>query len=71
MYLEQELDSLKVVLEMKNNQLHQKEKKLMEMDKLVSVRPPGSLPSEVPSGLLDSVPRPCGRWRPTSNWRSV
>lgn len=34
-YLEQELDSLKVVLEMKNNQLHQKEKKLMEMDKLV------------------------------------
>lgn len=36
-YLEQELESLKVVLEMKNNQLHQKEKKLMEMDKLVSV----------------------------------
>ncbi|KAF0037818.1 hypothetical protein F2P81_010692 [Scophthalmus maximus] len=34
-YLEQELDSLKVVLEIKNNQLHQKEKKLMEMDKLV------------------------------------
>ncbi|CAN9510031.1 unnamed protein product [Ophioblennius macclurei] len=34
-YLEQELESLKVVLEMKNNQLHQKEKKLMEMDKLV------------------------------------
>nr|XP_057927600.1 microtubule-associated tumor suppressor 1 homolog isoform X2 [Doryrhamphus excisus] len=33
-YLEQELESLKVVLEMKNNQLHQKEKKLMEMDKL-------------------------------------
>lgn len=37
MYLEQELESLKVVLEIKNNQLHQKEKKLMEMDKLVSV----------------------------------
>lgn len=35
MYLEQELESLKVVLEIKNNQLHQKEKKLMEMDKLV------------------------------------
>ncbi|MEQ2162940.1 Microtubule-associated tumor suppressor 1 A, partial [Goodea atripinnis] len=35
LYLEQELESLKVVLEMKNNQLHQKEKKLMEMDKLV------------------------------------
>nr|XP_046256629.1 microtubule-associated tumor suppressor candidate 2 homolog isoform X3 [Scatophagus argus] len=34
-YLEQELDSLKVVLEIKNNQLHQKEKKLMEMDRLV------------------------------------
>nr|XP_020442637.1 microtubule-associated tumor suppressor 1 homolog isoform X1 [Monopterus albus]XP_020442638.1 microtubule-associated tumor suppressor 1 homolog isoform X1 [Monopterus albus] len=36
-YLEQELDSLKVVLEIKNTQLHQKEKKLMEMDKLVEV----------------------------------
>ncbi|XP_042340247.1 microtubule-associated tumor suppressor 1 homolog [Plectropomus leopardus] len=34
-YLEQELESLKVVLEIKNNQLHQKEKKLMEMDKLL------------------------------------
>ncbi|XP_054460390.1 microtubule-associated tumor suppressor 1 homolog isoform X4 [Anoplopoma fimbria] len=33
LYLEQELDSLKVVLEIKNNQLHQKEKKLMEMEK--------------------------------------
>lgn len=37
LYLEQELESLKVVLEIKNNQLHQKEKKLMEMDKLVSI----------------------------------
>lgn len=36
-YLEQELESLKVVLEIKNNQLHQKEKKLMEMDKLVGI----------------------------------
>ncbi|KAI3352635.1 hypothetical protein L3Q82_019220 [Scortum barcoo] len=35
MYLEQELESLKVVLEIKNNQLQQKGKKLMEMDKLV------------------------------------
>nr|XP_061791483.1 uncharacterized protein LOC133581486 [Nerophis lumbriciformis] len=35
LYLEQELESLKVVLEMKNNQLHQKEKKLMELDKMV------------------------------------
>ncbi|XP_061883173.1 microtubule-associated tumor suppressor 1 homolog [Entelurus aequoreus] len=34
-YLEQELESLKVVLELKNSQLHQKEKKLMEMHKLV------------------------------------
>ncbi|XP_034543421.1 microtubule-associated tumor suppressor 1 homolog isoform X2 [Notolabrus celidotus] len=34
-YLEQELESLKVVLEIKNNHLHQKEKKLMEMSKLV------------------------------------
>ncbi|XP_028998786.1 microtubule-associated tumor suppressor 1 homolog isoform X2 [Betta splendens] len=35
LYLEQELESLKVVLEIKNDQLHQKEKKLMEMDKVV------------------------------------
>ncbi|KAM8842653.1 uncharacterized protein ACB058_014231 isoform 1-T1 [Synchiropus picturatus] len=35
MYLEQELESLKVVLDMKNNQLHQKEKRLQEMDRLV------------------------------------
>ncbi|XP_061686070.1 microtubule-associated tumor suppressor 1 homolog A-like isoform X1 [Syngnathoides biaculeatus] len=34
-YLQQELQSLKVVLEIKNNQLHKKEKKLMDMDKLV------------------------------------
>ncbi|KAM7393553.1 hypothetical protein PAMP_020416 [Pampus punctatissimus] len=36
-YLEQELESLKVVLEIKNNQLHQKEKKIMELDKLAEV----------------------------------
>ncbi|TWW59507.1 A Mitochondrial tumor suppressor 1 -like protein [Takifugu flavidus] len=35
LYLEQELESLKAVLEIRNNQLHQKEKKLMEMDKLM------------------------------------
>lgn len=35
MYLEQELESLKVVLDIKNKQLHQQEKKLMEVDKLV------------------------------------
>ncbi|XP_061581725.1 microtubule-associated tumor suppressor 1 homolog A isoform X2 [Cololabis saira] len=34
LYLEQELDSLKVVLDMKNEQLHQQEKKLMEIRKL-------------------------------------
>uniref|UniRef100_A0A3B4Z799 Microtubule associated scaffold protein 1 n=1 Tax=Seriola lalandi dorsalis TaxID=1841481 RepID=A0A3B4Z799_SERLL len=34
LYLEQELDSLKVVLDIKNKQLHQQEKKLMEIDKL-------------------------------------
>ncbi|XP_076595002.1 microtubule-associated tumor suppressor 1 homolog A isoform X2 [Chaetodon auriga] len=34
LYLEQELESLKVVLEIKNEQLHQQEKKLMEIDKL-------------------------------------
>ncbi|XP_078804988.1 uncharacterized protein LOC101169996 isoform X3 [Oryzias latipes] len=33
-YLERELESLKVVLDLKNKQLHQKEKKLMEMEKL-------------------------------------
>ena len=35
LYLEQELHSLKVVLDIKNKQLHQQEKKLMELDKLV------------------------------------
>ncbi|XP_034079095.1 microtubule-associated tumor suppressor 1 homolog A isoform X3 [Gymnodraco acuticeps] len=34
LYLEQELDSLKVVLDIKNKQLHQQEKKLMEIGKL-------------------------------------
>lgn len=36
LYLEQELESLKAVLEIRNNQLQNKGKKLMEMDKLVS-----------------------------------
>lgn len=35
LYLEQELESLKVVLDIKNKQLHQQERKLMQMDKLV------------------------------------
>ncbi|KAG5285764.1 hypothetical protein AALO_G00007200 [Alosa alosa] len=35
LYLEQELESLKVVLEMKTQQLHQQDKKLMQMDKIV------------------------------------
>ncbi|CAJ1058300.1 microtubule-associated tumor suppressor 1 homolog A isoform X1 [Xyrichtys novacula] len=34
LYLEQELESLKVVLDIKTDQLHQQEKKLMEVDKL-------------------------------------
>ncbi|XP_074529890.1 microtubule-associated tumor suppressor 1 homolog A [Halichoeres trimaculatus] len=34
LYLEQELESLKVVLDIKNEQLHQQEKKLMEVEKL-------------------------------------
>lgn len=38
LYLEQELESLKVVLDIKNKQLHQQEKKLMEIDKLVRNR---------------------------------
>ncbi|XP_037396330.1 microtubule-associated tumor suppressor 1 homolog A isoform X6 [Pygocentrus nattereri] len=35
LYLEQELESLKVVLEIKNKQIHQQDKKLMQMDKLM------------------------------------
>lgn len=35
MYLEQELESLKAVLEIKNEKLHQQDVKLMKMDKLV------------------------------------
>ncbi|XP_048851814.1 microtubule-associated tumor suppressor 1 homolog A isoform X2 [Brienomyrus brachyistius] len=35
LYLEQELESLKVVLDIKTKQLHQQERKLMQMDKLV------------------------------------
>ncbi|XP_026874650.2 microtubule-associated tumor suppressor 1 homolog [Electrophorus electricus] len=35
LYLEQELESLKVVLEIKTNQLHQQDKKLMQMDRLI------------------------------------
>lgn len=36
MYLEQELESLKAVLEIKNEKLHQQDIKLMKMEKLVS-----------------------------------
>ncbi|XP_041081457.1 microtubule-associated tumor suppressor 1 homolog isoform X2 [Polyodon spathula] len=35
LYLEQELESLKVVLDIKNEQLHQHDKKLMQMEKMV------------------------------------
>ncbi|KAM8848052.1 LOW QUALITY PROTEIN: microtubule-associated tumor suppressor 1 homolog A-like [Synchiropus picturatus] len=34
LYLEQELESLKVVLDIKNQQLHQQEKKLLDLDSL-------------------------------------
>lgn len=35
LYLEQELESLRAVLEIKTNQIHQQDKKLMQMDKLI------------------------------------
>ncbi|XP_059409772.1 microtubule-associated tumor suppressor 1 homolog [Carassius carassius] len=35
LYLEQELESLRAVLEIKTNKIHQQEKKLMQMDKLI------------------------------------
>ncbi|KAI5105198.1 microtubule-associated tumor suppressor 1-like A isoform X2, partial [Silurus meridionalis] len=35
LYLEQELESLKVVLDIKNKQIHQQDKKLMQLDKLL------------------------------------
>ncbi|CAL8357277.1 unnamed protein product [Merluccius merluccius] len=35
LYLEQELESLKVVLDIKNKQLHQQEKKILQMDTVV------------------------------------
>lgn len=35
MYLEQELESLKAVLEIKNEKLHEQDVKLMKMEKLV------------------------------------
>ncbi|XP_033933438.1 microtubule-associated tumor suppressor 1 homolog A isoform X2 [Pseudochaenichthys georgianus] len=50
-YLEQELDSLKVVLELKNNQLHQKEKKLMDMDKLAALQRTGQTPADAAEGV--------------------
>ena len=37
MYLEQELESLKAVLEIKNDKLRQQDVKLMKMEKLVSL----------------------------------
>ena len=46
MYLEQELESLKAVLEIKNEKLHQQDVKLMKMEKLVG--PLQSLPRENP-----------------------
>lgn len=40
MYLEQELESLKAVLEIKNEKLHQQDVKLMKMEKLVRFSEP-------------------------------
>ncbi|XP_016120070.1 microtubule-associated tumor suppressor 1 homolog A-like [Sinocyclocheilus grahami] len=37
LFLEQELESLRAVLEIKTNQIHQQDKKLMQMDKLVRI----------------------------------
>ena len=50
LYLEQELESLKVVLEIKNEQLHQQEKKLMEVDKLVRTRMGGKMSKKKKEG---------------------
>lgn len=43
MYLEQELESLKAVLEIKNEKLHQQDMKLMKMEKLVCLSQGGGL----------------------------
>lgn len=48
MYLEQELESLKAVLEIKNEKLHQQDVKLMKMEKLVRLR--GRLPEGLAPG---------------------
>lgn len=42
-YLEQELESLKAVLEIKNETLHQQDMKLMKMEKLVCLSQGGGL----------------------------
>ncbi len=36
LYLEQELESLKVVLDIKNKRIHEQDKKIVQIDKLVS-----------------------------------
>lgn len=46
MYLEQELESLKAVLEIKNEKLHQQDVKLMKMEKLVGLLPGPPPPPE-------------------------
>lgn len=60
-YLEKELESLKVVLEIKNNQLHQKEKKLMEMDKLVGADL--RIPDLAASAASRESPVVCDSWK--------
>lgn len=56
MYLEQELESLKAVLEIKNEKLHQQDVKLMKMEKLVGLLQDGGLgTSHVGCGVLPGI----------------
>lgn len=56
MYLEQELESLKAVLEIKNEKLHQQDVKLMKMEKLVGLLQDGGLgTSHVGHGVLPGI----------------
>lgn len=56
MYLEQELESLKAVLEIKNEKLHQQDVKLMKMEKLVGLLQDGGLGTfHVGCGVLPGI----------------
>lgn len=52
MYLEQELESLKAVLEIKNEKLHQQDMKLMKMEKLVCLPQDGGLSTSQMGGKV-------------------